>query len=90
MQTPDKDAIRNRLCVILLTYTRRRKGEIALKPDDLIQSDLGLDSLDSIELVMDIEAEFGVTIPDSEWEAGPDRRVSDVVDLIATKLSGRA
>lgn len=30
--------------------------------------DLGADSLDTVELIMDFEKEFGVTIPDEEAE----------------------
>ena len=31
-------------------------------------TDLGADSLDTVELIMDFEKEFGITIPDEEAE----------------------
>ena len=39
--------------------------------------DLGADSLDQVELIMAMEEEFGVSIPDEEAE-----RISTVKDLI--------
>lgn len=38
-------------------------GERAIRPNDHIQNDLGLDSLGVMELVADIEDRFAVTIP---------------------------
>lgn len=35
-------------------------------PTAAFQGDLGLDSLDAVELVMALEEEFGVEIPDAE------------------------
>ena len=46
--------------------------------------DLGADSLDATELVMDFEDEFGVEISDSEADSVA--TVKDVVDLIQEKL----
>ena len=40
----------------------------ALTLDSLFVADLGCDSLDSIELVMALEDEFGLEIPDTEAE----------------------
>lgn len=37
-------------------------------PEALIIDDLGADSLDIVELIMDMEEEFGVEIPDDEAE----------------------
>jgi len=37
-----------------------------ITPTAKFQQDLGLDSLDSVELVMAIEEEFAIEIPDSE------------------------
>lgn len=40
--------------------------------------DLGADSLDTVELIMDFEKEFGITIPDEEAE-----KIATVGDAIA-------
>ena len=45
--------------------------------------DLGADSLDTVELVMDLEEHFGVEIPDEEAEKL--KTVKDAVDYIAKK-----
>jgi NADH dehydrogenase (ubiquinone) 1 alpha/beta subcomplex 1 len=37
-----------------------------LSPTATFTSDLGLDSLDAVEVVMAIEEEFGIEIPDAE------------------------
>jgi acyl carrier protein len=44
--------------------------------------DLGADSLDIVELVMKMEEEFGIEIPDEEAEKI--KTVSDVVEYIKT------
>lgn len=40
--------------------------DIQLTPSATFTSDLGLDSLDAVEVVMAIEEEFGIEIPDAE------------------------
>jgi acyl carrier protein len=42
--------------------------------DTVIETDLIADSLDSVELCMKLEKEFGVAIPDSDWEKITDVR----------------
>ena len=47
--------------------------QLGVKPDQVVPSasfvnDLGADSLDTVELVMALEEEFGVEIPDEEAE----------------------
>lgn len=39
-----------------------------IKPEDRLHEDLGADSLDSTELAMAIEEDFGVEIPDEQNE----------------------
>ncbi len=41
-------------------------------------NDLGADSLDTVELIMEFEKEFGVSIPDEEAQ-----KISTVADAIA-------
>ena len=39
-----------------------------VKAEASFTNDLGADSLDTVELIMELEKEFGVTIPDSDAE----------------------
>ena len=39
-----------------------------VKPESNFQNDLGADSLDTVELVMELEEEFDITIPDDAAE----------------------
>jgi acyl carrier protein len=47
--------------------------------------DLGADSLDTVELIMQFEEEFGIEIPDDEAEGL--LSVGQVVDYITNKLN---
>ena len=46
--------------------------------------DLGADSLDLVELIMAVEEEFGVEIPDEEAEKI--KLVQDAIDFVNSKL----
>lgn len=52
-------------------------GEEEIKPESSFIEDLGADSLDIVELVMAMEEEFEVEIPDEEAE-----NIKTVVDAI--------
>ena len=39
-----------------------------LKPESHFVNDLGADSLDTVELIMEFEEEFGIEIPDDDAE----------------------
>ena len=53
----------------------------SMTPDTKIADDLGADSLDLVDLLMSIEDEFGVEIPDEEVENLS--TIGDVVDYIS-------
>ena len=40
----------------------------AVTPEADFSDDLGADSLDKVEFIMDVEREFGISIPDEESE----------------------
>jgi acyl carrier protein len=46
-------------------------------PDKSFTNDLGADSLDTVELIMEFEKEFGISIPDDQAE-----KISTVGDAI--------
>lgn len=50
--------------------------------------DLGADSLDIVELVMDLEEEFGIEIPDEDAEQI--RTVGEAIDYIRDKAGEEA
>jgi acyl carrier protein len=52
--------------------------EAEVKPEASFTNDLGADSLDTVELIMEFEKEFGVNIPDDKAE-----KISCVADAIA-------
>lgn len=43
-------------------------AEADVKPESSFVNDLGADSLDTVELVMALEEEFGIEIPDEDAE----------------------
>ncbi len=53
-------------------------------PDASVIDDLGADSLDIVEIVMSLEEEFGIEIPDEDAEKLS--RVKHVVEYLATRL----
>jgi acyl carrier protein len=57
-----------------------------ITPEARLKEDLGADSLDLVEIVMKLEEEFGVTIPDELAEGV--QTVEDAQETVA-KLLGR-
>jgi len=55
-------------------------------PDAAFVEDLGADSLDTVELVMAFEEEFGLDIPDEEAEQM--RTVGDAIKYIEANAEG--
>jgi len=58
------------------------KSEIEL--EDKLQEDIGMDSLDTIEIVMSLEDNYKITISDDDIEKI--ETVGDVVDYIKEKV----
>lgn len=51
--------------------------ESEVTPEASFASDLGADSLDTVELIMEFEKEFGISIPDDQAE-----KISTVGDAV--------
>jgi len=57
------------------------KEQVTLEAN--LQDDLGADSLDAIQLIMSIENEFDITIPESEIDSL--KTVADIMKYIESK-----
>ena len=56
-----------------------------VKPESNLFEDLGADSIDAVELVMAVEEEFGIEVPDEEAEKL--RSVGDIISHVEGALS---
>lgn len=56
-----------------------------IRPEQEVVKDLGADSLDVVELMMSLEDEYGISLPESEIEKV--KTVQDIVDLM-NRLQG--
>ena len=58
-----------------------------VKSDANFTNDLGADSLDTVELLMEFERVFGIKIPDEETSTIA--TVKDAIDKVKEKLAGK-
>lgn len=71
--------IENKVKEIIIKNLGVKESEV--KRDASFKDDLGADSLDAIEIIMDFEKEFGITIND--YEAAENiNTVGDAIDYI--------
>ena len=68
--------IQNRVKAIIVDKLGVDESEV--KPVATFTIDLGADSLDTVELIMELEKEFNITIPDDQAE-----KIATVGDAIA-------
>lgn len=73
----------NRIKQIIADEIGKKVEDIA-EGKDLVK-DLGVDSLDAVEIIMAMEEEFGVTITDEEGSSI--KTVDDVIKLVEGKLN---
>ncbi|ATX79286.1 acyl carrier protein [Mariprofundus aestuarium] len=69
--------------IIKIVSDQLNVDEEEINPDSSFVDDLGADSLDTVELVMAFEEEFGVEIPDEDAEGI--QSVQNAIDYIAAK-----
>lgn len=72
--------------VIKVVISQLCVKEEEIKPSSRFLEDLGADSLDTVELVMALEEEFGIEIPDEDAEKA--KTVGDVINYIDAKQKG--
>jgi len=65
-KTMTESQIKDKVYDIIVSKMGVNKDQI--KPESKFSDDLGADSLDTVELIMELENEFGVQIPDEDAE----------------------
>ena len=60
----------------------------SLVPEANLLDDLGADSLDIVELVMALEEEFGIEVPDEDVERM--KTINDIVEYLRSRVESRA
>ncbi|MCF7833202.1 MAG: acyl carrier protein [Candidatus Marinimicrobia bacterium] len=70
--------MKEQLIKIIAEELSVEEKDITLESD--LQEDLGADSLDAIQLIMSIENEFDVTVPESEIDHL--KKVSDILKYL--------
>ncbi|VEU19590.1 DEKNAAC100740 [Brettanomyces naardenensis] len=75
-----KDIIKDRIVELLESYSKTKK-DVTIDESSSFSKDLGLDSFDVVEVVMEIEYEFSIIIPDND--ADEIKTVGQAVDYIA-------
>jgi acyl carrier protein len=70
--------------IVEVTCERLGVSEEEVKPESSFVEDLGADSLDRVELVMALEDEFDIEIPDDDAEKLV--KVKDAIDYVTSKI----
>jgi acyl carrier protein len=82
MSLPSSNGLSQQVYATLGDYLRREPA--ALHPEDSLRDDLGLDSLQTIELVYQVESAFDIQIPDEDF--GRLRTIGDVVTYLGERM----
>jgi acyl carrier protein len=80
----EKSEIESRIKNLLVSELGLDEAKVSMEAT--FEEDLEVDSLGVVELLMALEDEFGVKIPDEEAEAIG--TVGEAVDVVAVKLAG--
>jgi acyl carrier protein len=70
--------------VIEVVANQLGKDKSVVTQASRLNEDLGADSLDTMELVMALEDEFHVTVPDEVLKSGQIKTVGDISTFVAT------
>lgn len=80
----EKDKIERKVNDVLNDVLRIDYSEI--KDDAVLETDFGADSLDAVEIVMGLEHEFDISIPDEKMYNIEGCTVKDVYELVEELL----
>jgi acyl carrier protein len=82
-----REEIENSVREIIAQVMRLEADEVKL--DNLMKDGIGCDSLDCVEIVIELEKEFDINIPDNEVDAVAGWTVSELCDYVEERLKER-
>ena len=87
MKKYSRDEIESGVREVIASVTGLKTDDV--KNDDLMKEDIGCDSIDCVEIVMELEKEFGISIPYNECDAAAGWTVSELCDYVEERLKER-
>lgn len=63
---------------------------LTIVPTHRLQADLHMDSLDACEIVLSLEEEFDIVIPEEVWEKKEDGTVQEVISYVQKRCGEKA
>lgn len=60
--------------------------DVEITPDSILKDDLGIDSIDAVEMMLVLEEKFSIKIEMKEMDTH--MKVSEVVEFVSRKLEG--
>lgn len=77
-----RNEIEEKVIQVLVKMLHKNEGDI--RPESTLVDDLEMDSFTAVELLFELEDQYGLEIPDEE--VGNFKTVSDIVDYIQARL----
>ena len=87
MKKYSREEIESGVREVIASVTGLKTDEV--KNDDLMKEDIGCDSIDCVEIVIELEKEFSISIPDNEVDAAAGWTVSELCDYVEERLKER-
>jgi acyl carrier protein len=87
----DEAALKERVKALIIQCARLKVPASQIRDDTLLfdaQKGLGLDSIDVLEIVVNLEREHGVVVPDRETGQKVLQSVNSIVDFIRSSGKG--
>lgn len=80
----NKDQVQERVFNVLKAFDKVTSTHPQFTPSSSFTSDLGLDSLDVVEVIMAVEEEFGIEIPDEAADSF--KTPQEVIEYVHSKI----
>lgn len=82
----NKDDIREKVCAVINSTGVAFGRDV--RDNDYLKDDLGMDSLDIVEMVMSLEKVLSIYVSDSETSAIEGMTVGELVNFLDGKVNG--